>query len=195
MKQLGRRVEQALEHVESPVVVHGVALQHRCCGAGLLQNSRAHPQGHRVAHWEARAGIRPGPADPRGSSGISAPSPRHFILPGLCPLPYRMPSPGLAPSSIQNNRSARPAPPVSPPQTRITVQPKAIHVLVDEGRVPHEDVQFAGHGDARTRALPQRPSRSEHCPGPARRRRATSGSTDIRLPAPGAREGPLPGQS
>ena len=85
--------------------------------------------------------------------------------------------------------------PVCPPQTRITVQPKAIHVLVDEGRVPHEDVQLAGHGDARTRALPQRPSRSEHCPGPARRRRATSGSTDIRLPAPGARKGPLPGQS
>ena len=55
--------------------------------------------------------------------------------------------------------------PVCPPQTRITVQPKAIHVLVDEGRVPHEDVQLASHGEARTRALLQRPSRSEHCPG------------------------------
>ena len=100
VKQLGRRAEPALGHVASPAAVHGVALQHRRCGAGLLQNSRAHPQDHRLA-------------------------------------------------------------------PRITVQPKAIHVLVDEGRMPHEDVQLAGHGDARTRALPQRPCRSEHCPGPA----------------------------
>lgn len=141
------------------------------------------------------ASIRPRPADPRGPSGIPAPAPRYSVLPGLYPLPYRMPTPGSARSPIQNNSSAKPAPTDGPPQTRITVQPEAIHVLVDECRVPHEDVQLAGHGDAGTRALPQRPSRSKHCPGPARRRRATSVSTGIRLPAPGARKGPLPGQS
>lgn len=57
MQQFGGCVQQALEHVEGTIVVHGVALQHGCRGPCLLQDSGAHSQSYRIAHWRVGTNI------------------------------------------------------------------------------------------------------------------------------------------
>lgn len=153
VQQLGRCVQQALQHVEGSIVIHRVTLQDGCRGARLLQDSRAHPQGHRIVHWGAGTGIRPRAAR-KAPAGVPL-RPANLPPSSVPAAPLRPSTPPLCPTGS----------PHGPSQTRVTIQPEAIHVLVDEGRVPHEDIQLVGHGDARTREQPQRPGRSEYCPG------------------------------
>ena len=57
-------MEQVLKHMEITVVVHGVALEHRCCGPGLLQDSPAStpsgPPHCSPNHHPARGDTHPG---------------------------------------------------------------------------------------------------------------------------------------
>lgn len=102
-------------------------------------------------------------APPRPQSPFRDPAPTSTHPSLLSPLTdVQVQAPPLHPHKPP---PARLAPPGGPSHTRVTIQPEAIHVLVDEGRVPYEDVQLVGHGDARTREQPQRPGRSEYRPG------------------------------